>query len=169
MIELAASAKTYGRGARARLQETEDLGREGARAALETIYRALNSADLDLLEAVWLDHPLVQLDNPVGGLLRGRAAVTALYSGLFTGRRRGWVELEALVEIWTPANVVFVGRERGEYVTADQAIPLVIRTTRCVSYVASAGGWRLVHDHGSFDDPALLARYQAATGVPRVS
>jgi ketosteroid isomerase-like protein len=164
MIELVASAKTYGRDARARLDETEDLRREGARAALETFYRAFNTADLALLETVWLDHPLVQLDNPAGGRLRGRAAVTALYSALLAGRRCGWVELEDVVEIWTPANVVFVGRERGEYVTAEETISLAIRTTRCLTYVASAGGWRLVHHHGSFDDPALLARYQAATG-----
>jgi ketosteroid isomerase-like protein len=166
MIELTPSTLTYGRDARARLAETLDLGREGARAALETFYCAFNSRDVQLLTAVWLDHPLVQMDDPAGGLLRGRDAIAALYSTFFTVPGRGWVELEEVLEVWTPANVVFAGRERGEYVTASEIVPLAIRTTRCFAYVGTSGGWRLVHHHGSLDDPDLLARYRIATGAP---
>lgn len=161
MIELTPSTRTYGRDARSRIAETLDLGRDGARAALETFYRAFNSRNLDLLRAVWLDHPLVQMDNPVGGLLRGRDAIVTLYSALYAGGW-GWVELEDVLEVWTPANVIFAGRERGEYVTANETIPLAIRTTRCFAYIASSGGWRLVHHHGSLDDPRALARFRAA-------
>jgi hypothetical protein len=73
------------------------------------------------------------------------------------------VQLEDVVEIWGPASAIFTGRECGEYATPADTVPLAIRTTRCFSYIASGGGWRLVHHHGSFDDPELLARYQAAT------
>jgi hypothetical protein len=162
MIELTLSTKTYGRDARARLLETADLGREGARAALETFYRAFTDADLELLTEVWLDHPLVQMDTPIGGLRRGLNDVTAL----FTSPLDGWIEFGDVLEIWTPANAVFAGRERGDYVVAGETLPLTTRTTHCISYAASNGGWRLVHHHGSFDDPNLLARYQDATRMP---
>lgn len=161
MIELTRSEARYGRDARARLAETLDLGRDGARAALETFYWAFNSCDLELLTVIWLDDPLAQMDDPVGGVLRGRDAIAARYSALFTCAGRRVVELADVLEVWTPANVIFTGCERGELVTSNESLPLTIRTTHCFAYVTSGGGWRLVHHHGSLDDPALLARYQA--------
>ncbi|HEY3557912.1 MAG TPA: hypothetical protein VGL05_10625 [Kribbella sp.] len=35
--------------------------------------------------AGWADDPLVQLNNPVGGILRGRDAVRELYERVFAG------------------------------------------------------------------------------------
>jgi hypothetical protein len=42
---------------------------------------------------------------------------------------------------------------------------------RCFAYQESAGGWRLIHHHGSIDDPRQLSRYQnaVASRQPRPS
>lgn len=60
------------------MEEAQAPGREGALAALETFYYSLNQKNLDVLVAGWADDPLVQLNNPVGGILRGRDAVRDL-------------------------------------------------------------------------------------------
>src|SRR5579859_4722069 len=144
---LARCAKVYGRGARDRLAEAAEPGVDGARAALETFYRAFNEGDLELLRAVWLDDPLVQLNNPLGGILYGREKIVELYSRVFAGPVRPWVQFEDVVEIYGGADgaAVFAGRERGSYGEID----LRIRTTRCFVFVGSAGGWRQLHHHGS--------------------
>jgi hypothetical protein len=45
----------FGREARHRLTETAQPGMDGALAALETFYHALNRRDTEALRAVWLD------------------------------------------------------------------------------------------------------------------
>lgn len=67
------------RGARNRLDETARSGVEGAHAALETFYHAFNTRSLDLFRQIWVDDPLIQLNNPVGGIVRGAAEIAALY------------------------------------------------------------------------------------------
>jgi hypothetical protein len=158
---LESTSRVYGRDARNRLQETSDESSDGARAALETFYCAFNCRDLELLAAIWLDHPLSQLNNPLGGILQGREAIVELYDRVFHGPGRAWVQLEDITEVVTPNAVVFAGRERGEFATATETVPLLIRTSRIMVYEPDVG-WRQTHHHGSIDDPALLARYQAA-------
>jgi ketosteroid isomerase-like protein len=126
---------------------------EGARAALETFYRAFNTRDLDLLTTVWLDDPLVQLNNPVGGLLRGRDAIADLYARVFQSEAGVWVQFEDIVEVATETCAIFAGRERGEFTAAQETLTLQIRTSRCFVYAEQGGGWRQVHHHGSIDDP----------------
>lgn len=149
----------FGRGARNRLAEAADPAPAGAHAALETFYHAFNSASSELIRAVWLDDPLAQLNNPLGGMLRGRDMITELYARIFAGRVRPWVQFEDIVVMTLgPATTVFAGRERGAYGNLN----LDIRTTRCFQYMQSAGGWRQVHHHGSIDNPELLRQYRDA-------
>ncbi|PWT74735.1 MAG: DUF4440 domain-containing protein, partial [Chloroflexi bacterium] len=39
-----------------------------------TFYYAFNTRSLDLLRQIWADDPLVQLDTPIAGIVRGSAA-----------------------------------------------------------------------------------------------
>jgi ketosteroid isomerase-like protein len=150
----------YGPDSRDRLADAAAPGEDGALAALETFYRALNHADLDLLTATWADDPLAQLDNPVGGILRGRAAVTELYARIFAGGLDVRVTFTDAVRFTVDDAVVVTGREVGSYAGATGRVPISIRTTRVLGRTAQ--GWRLVHHHGSLDDAEVLAAYRRA-------
>ena len=154
-----------GRDARERLADAIAAGPDGARAALETFYYAFNQRSLEVFRSVWLDHPLVQLNNPLGDILRGGEQITALYDRVFNGPARVWVEFYDIVEYASPETMVFAGRERGEYASGSGVVPLEIRTSRVFRYLGAGSGWRQVHHHGSIDDPDLLRRYREAVGV----
>ncbi|MGI5132063.1 YybH family protein [Pseudonocardia sp. CA-107938] len=154
MIELL--SRDFGPSSRNRLADTA----ESAEAALETFYYALNHADLDALAAVWVDDPLAQLDNPVGGILRGRPAIVELYRRVFDSGLDLEITFTDAVRVETPGSLVVTGREVGSYQADGQRVPLHIRTTRVLA--STADGWRLVHHHGSIDDAAALAAYQRA-------
>lgn len=156
---------TYGRDAHDRLDETLDRGPDGALAALETFYNAFNRRSASLLRAIWLDDPLVQLNNPLGGILRGIEPITALYERVFTGPARVWVEFGDIVRFPSTDTVTFAGREQGEFAVVDRFIPLAIRTSRTFAY-RDGTGWRQVHHHGSIDDADLLRDYQHAVAAP---
>ena len=162
MTTLARAPDRYSRSSRNLLDRTAEAGLDGARAAVETFYRSFNTGDLDLLRDVWLDEPLVQLCNPLGGLLRGREAIVALYARVFAGAGSAGVEFEDVVEMVAAETVVFAGREHGEFAYADEVVPLRIRTSRIVAFVPGAGGWRMIHHHGSIDDASALRTYQEA-------
>jgi ketosteroid isomerase-like protein len=146
----------FGPDARPRADEARTPGREGALAALETFYYALNHKDLETLVAGWADDPLVQLNNPVGGILRGRDAVRDLYERVFAGSLDVRVTFGDAATYWLGDSVVFAGRETGTYLGNR---PLRIRTTRIFKYT---GTWKQVHHHGSIDDALMLAEYQQA-------
>lgn len=153
---------TYGRDAIDRRVEAREPALEGARAALECFYFAFNQRSLDAFEAVWAQGPLISLNNPLGGIMRGLEDIRALYRGIFGGPARVWVEFYDIVEYAGQDTVVFAGRERGEFTRDGRVIPLAIRTTRVFQYFGGQLGWRLVHHHGSIDDPDSLAQYQRA-------
>jgi limonene-1,2-epoxide hydrolase len=153
----------YGATPRNRLAEAGDPTTAGARAVLESFYYALGARDADALEAVWAPEPLVQLNNPLGGVLRGIEAVTSLYGRVFEGPVRVEVRFQDVVEYAGPGHAVFAGREIGSYAHADgTAVPLAIRTTRYLAYDAGAGRWGQLHHHGSIDDAPSLEAYQRA-------
>ncbi len=162
MTTLALTPTVYARDSRERLEHSRDLGIGGARAALETFYCAFNRGDLELLRAVWLDDPLVQLNNPLGGILRGLEPITELYRRVFNGPGTAWIRFEDVLELSTAESAVFAGRERGEYARPGHGIvELEIRTSRFFVYAEDVG-WRQAHHHGSIDDSELLQRYQRA-------
>jgi hypothetical protein len=156
-----ATSTTYGRDATDRLDGAADPSPDGAAAALETFYHAFNQRSLRVLSAVWLDDPLVQLNNPLGGILRGAEAIRSLYARVFDGPARVWVEFGDIVEFRSGGTVTYAGRERGEFAVGDTVVPLAIRTSRVFTHTAGVG-WRQVHHHGSIDDPDTLRDYQAA-------
>lgn len=151
----------FGQDARNRLEAASDPSPQGAVAALETFYFAFNQRSPDVLSAIWLDAPLVQLNNPLGGILRGADEVRSLYERIFTGPARVWVEFSDVVEYRGKDTIAFAGRERGEFTTGSDVVPLAIRTSRVFAYTAGIG-WRQTHHHGSIDDPDALRTYQAA-------
>lgn len=72
------------RGEQNLLAESAAPGIEGARAALETFYYAFNTRSLDLLRQIWADDPLVQLDTPLAGSVRGSASIAVPELVVFT-------------------------------------------------------------------------------------
>jgi ketosteroid isomerase-like protein len=158
------SALRFGTDARDRRDETGDSGLDGALAALETFYYALNNRDADALAAVLAGHPLAQLNNPLGGILRGGDAIVDLYATkIFRGPVRVEVEFGDFVQYVGAGHAVFAGRETGTY-TVDGQDPrdLAIRTTRYFRYDGDAGRWLQFHHHGSIDGPEELGAYQRA-------
>ncbi|TDW23848.1 YybH family protein [Kribbella kalugense] len=150
----------FGPSARSRAAEARSPERAGALAALETFYYALNNKDLDTLVAGWADDELVQLNNPIGGILRSRDAVRALYERVFAGTLNVQVTFGDAATYWQDDSVVFAGREVGTYQHPELGEqPLRIRTTRVFAY---AGSWVQIHHHGSIDDAESLAAYQHA-------
>lgn len=154
----------YGPAARNRLVEAaRRAGLDGARAALESFYYAFNHRDSTVLAQVWLADPLVQLNNPLGGILRGSDGIARLYQRIFDSPASVRVTFGDIVEFEVAGMVVFAGRETGQFTDpAGRTIPLHIRTTRVFAYDRTAQRWGQVHHHGSIDDPGALRDYQEA-------
>ncbi|HEY3869123.1 MAG TPA: nuclear transport factor 2 family protein [Actinocrinis sp.] len=152
---------SYGPASANRLAEAGDPAADGALAALESFYYALNHRDLDALREDWSDSALAQLNNPVGGILRGGDAIAALYGKVFAGSVDVKVTFHDVIAYHGEGHAVFAGRESGSYVNAEGVTtPLEIRTSRYFRY--EDGGWRQFHHHGSIDDPDALRAYQKA-------
>jgi len=152
----------YGRDAANRIDGIHEPGIKGARILLESFYFAFNNRNLEVLSKVWADHELIQLNNPLGGILRGYEAIAALYGQVFTEPASVWVELNDIVEFQTEDMIVFAGRETGEFTKNNQTLPLSIRTSRVIQWFGSETGWKQVHHHGSIDDSRHLEAYQQA-------
>lgn len=150
---------SFGPDSNNRLPETDDPSSNGAEAALESFYYSLNNRDIEALRANWSASPLAQLDNPVGGILRGGDAISELYSRIFSGTVNVQVTFGDMVAYLGDRHAVFAGREIGSYTASDgTAVPLEIRTSRYFRY--EEGWWRQYHHHGSIDDPDALRAYQ---------
>src|SRR5271165_2644352 len=103
------------RGEQNLLADAAVPGIRGARAALETFYYAFNTRSVDLYQRIWADDPLVQVYSPVGGLVRGHAAIAALAERMLSGSMRIQTVLEDIVAYVTPELIVFTEREHGTY------------------------------------------------------
>jgi SnoaL-like domain len=158
----------FGPSAANRLEQARDPDQEGALAALETFYYALNNADLTALSEVWSHHPLAQLNNPVGGIVRSGNEVVELYRTIFSGELALSVSFGDAATYWWPEVAVFAGRETGSYhdPATEAEVPLSIRTTRVFGYDQDTERWLQMHHHGSIDDPAALRAYQVAIRGP---
>jgi len=162
---MSCSQRAYGRDSVNRIDGIRESGVEGARLLMESFYFAFNNKNLDVLGKVWANHQLIQLNNPLGGILRGYESIAALYGQVFTGPASVWVELSDIVEFQTEDMIVFAGREAGEFTKNNRTLPLSIRTSRVVQWFGSDIGWKQVHHHGSIDDSRLLDEYQQAVRV----
>jgi hypothetical protein len=152
----------YGRSAANLIEQSGNQGIEGARALMESFYYAFNQRDLGAFKRIWAHSDFIQLNNPLGVMLRGAESITHLYEKLLRSNVSVWVELSNIVEYQTSEMVVFAGRETGEFTQDGVSIPLSIRTSRVVQWIKSESCWRQVHHHGSIDDPRLLSIYQTA-------
>lgn len=130
--------------------------------ALTGFYRAFNGRDLTLMRQNWHDTECV-LNNPLGGIRRGWNEIEPLYARLFGGTARVWVEFFDYSLHIGGELCVAAGRERGQFERGETRVELAIRTSRVFRF--SEGRWRQIHHHGSIEDPALLARYQAAVST----
>lgn len=74
--------RSYGPTAHNRLADAGNPTADGARAGLESFYYALNQRDSAALRHDWTEDPLAQLNNPLGGILRGGDAIAELYEKL---------------------------------------------------------------------------------------
>jgi hypothetical protein len=154
------------RGEQNMLAETTVPSGAGARAALETFCHAFNTRSLDLMRQIWADDPLVQLDTPLVGLVRGSTDIAARYERGFSMPARVQSVFENIVAYMTPEMVVFTGRERGVYMPGSERDALSelpeIHTTCIFRFLAEQGGWRQVYHHVALDDADLLAQFQRA-------
>jgi len=128
--------------------------------ALEEFYFAFNQRDLETMRQNWLPSQTIAMSNPLGGIRRGWDEIGPVYERIFSGTTRVYVEYYDFDIMQTDAMFCAVGRERGWFRKDGEEIKLAIRTSRI--YMLAGSRWRQIHHHGSIDDPALLARYQAA-------
>ena len=139
------------RGEQNLLAESAAPGIEGARAALETFYYAFNTRSLDLLRQIWADDPLVQLDTPLAGSVRGSASIAAAYGRMVSGSVRVQTILDDIVAYVVPELVVFTQRERATSTHANDSNHEATsegfegRTLCVFRFLAQQGGWRLVY------------------------
>jgi hypothetical protein len=154
--------RKFGREAKNLIDQTKVKNLAGAIACLETFYYSFNNKDLNTFKKVWLNHDLIQLNNPLGGIMRGITPIVDLYDKIFNGQATVWVELGDIVFYQSKDMVTFAGRETGEFNINGQTIELQIRTTRFLGYSEVEKQWFQIHHHGSIDNVDLLDRYQKA-------
>jgi hypothetical protein len=154
----------FGVDAKNNISNLNQRSMDGAVAGLESFYYGFNNKDLDALKKVWYNDGHIQLNNPVGGIVRGIDAIMKLYDKIFNSQTSVWVRLTDIVYYATGNMVVFAGTEVGEFVTNGETIALKIRTSRVFGYLDHEKSWFQLHHHGSIDNPDLLSSYQAAVG-----
>ncbi|MEN8194363.1 MAG: nuclear transport factor 2 family protein [Bacteroidota bacterium] len=154
--------QTFGRNSQNLIDNTVDKGFNGAIACLETFYYAFNQKDIVTFQKIWLNDKLIQLNNPLGGIIRGINPIVELYDRIFNGQASVWVELTDIVFYASQDMVAFAGREIGEFEISGQKIDLEIRTTRFFGFSENEKQWFQLHHHGSIDNVNLLNEYQNA-------
>ena len=127
---------------------------------LSEFYRAFNTRDLDLMFRNWLNTGDASMDNPLGGIRRGWDEIAQLYQLVFSAKGSVNIEYFDYTIHQFRESFLAVGRERGAYKSDTVAIDLKFRTSRWFCLVD--GRFRQLHHHGSIEDAALLAEYQAA-------
>lgn len=129
-------------------------------AALVEFYRAFNNRDLDLMTKNWEQSDEISMSNPLGGVKRGWCSIKEVYSNIFNGDAKVYVEYYDYSIHHSGVMFCAVGRERGFFQLGKQKIDLAIRTSR--TYRMNCGRWHQIHHHGSIDNSELLAAYQKA-------
>ena len=132
-------------------------------AALIEFYTAFNNQNLNLMQTNWLQTDEASMSNPLGGVKRGWVEIESVYSKIFNGPAKVYVEFYDYTINETESMFVAVGRERGSLEINGEIIELAIRTSRI--YTRYETRWKQIHHHGSMDNPDLLARYQKAVLV----
>lgn len=140
--------------------ESEEIKASDPMAALVEFYRAFNNGDLELMSKNWVQSDEASMSNPLGGVKRGWNSIKEVYSNIFNGNAKVYVEYYDYSIHHSGVMFCVVGRERGFFQLGEQKIDLSIRTSR--TYRMDCGKWQQIHHHGSIDNPKLLAAYQDA-------
>lgn len=128
--------------------------------ALIEFYDAFNNGKMDLMANNWANLPSIAMDNPLGGIMRGWDNIKEVYSRLFNGSAKVYVEFYDYTIHEKKEMFYAVGRERGFFELNSSRIELEIRTSRIFERIDNQ--WRQVHHHGSIENPELLHKYQSA-------
>jgi len=140
--------------------ENTDVKASDPMAALIEFYRAFNNGDLELISNNWEKSDEASMSNPLGGVKRGWDSIKEVYSNIFNGNAKVYVEYYDYSIHHSGVMFCAVGRERGFFQLGEHKIDLAIRTSR--TYRMDCGRWHQIHHHGSIDNPKLLAAYQEA-------
>lgn len=134
----------------------------GPEQAIHRFYKAFNEKDMAAMARIWSNTEDVTAQNPAGGTRRGWSDLQWVYEKVL-GSPAG-ITAEFYDYTIHVAGEVFwsVGRERIFMNQNGEAVVITVRITRIFRRVD--GVWRLVHLHGSFEDPDMLREYQQATG-----
>ena len=125
---------------------------------LVEFYKAFNQRDFNLMQKNWLNNEEIAMDNPLGGIKRGWEEIKTIYSRIFSGQAKVYVEFYDYTIVELDGGFVAIGRERGWVKTKGEKLDLAIRTSRVYKLVE--GEYKQVHHHGSIEDPKLLQTYQ---------
>ncbi len=140
--------------------ENIDIKSSDPIAALIEFYNAFNTGNIELMTKNWVKSDEASMSNPLGGVKRGWDSVKEVYSNIFNGSAKVYVEYYDYSIHRSGVMFCAVGRERGYFELGEQKIDLAIRTSR--TYRLSCGRWNQIHHHGSIENPKLLAAYQKA-------
>ena len=154
--------REFGVDSKNNLRDVNKKSIDGALACLETFYYSFNNRDISTFRKVWYDNDLIQLDNPLGGIVRGIKPIMEVYDKIFNGQASVWVNFQDIICYATEKMLVFTGTEIGEFSIHSQTIPLKIRTSRIFVYLDNEECWFQLHHHGSIDNSELLLKYQNA-------
>jgi len=128
------------------------------KAALFEFYRAFNTQNMALMENNWSQSNEASMSNPLGGIKRGWDEIRQVYTNIFHGKSKVYVEFHDYSIHQMGDMFCAVGRERGTLKIGEQVLHLAIRTSR--TYSRTDNKWQQIHHHGSIDNPALLKQYQ---------
>jgi limonene-1,2-epoxide hydrolase len=125
---------------------------------LAQFYSAFNNQDFELMSQNWLQNEEIAMDNPLGGIKRGWDEIKSVYTRIFNGKAKVYVEFYDYSIINLNGGFCAIGRERGYVQIDEQKLEIAIRTSRIFKLVD--GVFKQVHHHGSIESPELLKEYQ---------
>ena len=125
---------------------------------LAQFYNAFNNQDFDLMSQNWLQNEEIAMDNPLGGIKRGWDEIKSVYTRIFSGKAKIYVEFYDYTIVNLNGGFCSIGRERGYVQIDEQKLELAIRTSRI--FKLTDGIFKQVHHHGSIETSELLKEYQ---------
>lgn len=130
--------------------------------AIYKFYKAFNNKDIIAMTNIWSNTEDITAENPAGGIRRGWSELKWVYEQVLGSPAKVYAEFYDYT-IHIIDNIFWsVGRERIFLNINGENVVLNVRITRIFKKINEA--WRIMHLHGSFEDPNMLRTYQEATG-----
>ncbi len=125
------------------------IDEQSALAANERFYRALESADLAAMEALWLHTDWVKCTHPGWDVLIGWEAVRQSWAQIFAVKSRMRVAATD-ISLQVEGDTAYVSCCEQLAVFADvTAAPLSVTTNAANLFQRVNGVWRMIHHHAS--------------------